>query len=761
MPNFRIEVFLIVLGVGLLLLVGIIHVLEKQTKLERGDTIFISTRKRVVRYRSSYVWYNRLVNFPLTKRYVLRMRAQFAILFPGDESYIQEKTVKVSATLWSVSAIAVVVTLLVNPAPYFLACVVTIIYVFNVQLTSYLVSKYQSRILKEFNTFLDSVRFYYFRYHMVDEALYEAMNEAPSLMKRHAIKLYEVVVSEAQEEAIARYNNVAPNYFFRVFLANCITTYNYGDTEDEKGSQFLRGIKNLKQRLGEDDIIRTDRKMHFALLPVVSVLPIFSLDAIKKWAVSMLAQLEGFYEGFLGIVLIFIAFIVTFVCFNWINRLKSERLLDLSDHEFLKWLCNLAPIRVFVDDYYTRNYGRKLKIKDLLKKTGSKLTVEEFLLKRFLLSALAIILTIGSCFAIRYTSKQRVISSVTGIGSVTSASTEEESVVMMMMTRAYTLKYLQYDIVAEYNDSLSDDTSKANSIDGNVQLFFKDKLLNDFATEDVILSEDLAFDCAMQYINSHKTGTTLYLKYLEGFETVPRDSSDDLTIQAVLQFDKIYATALKKGALTNSVLVETVAEDVIDRIITYRNSYFHWYEMLLALCLGVIVFFLPYGTLYSRIKDLQTVMDEEIMQFYVVIGILKNSKQMTVEEILEWLMRFSVVFRDSMLTCSNSMPSDEEGALSQLLKDEPYEPFQGIVRNLQMVDSVGVNDAFNQLDVEQINFEEKKKQDDAKRESENASLASLLAFVPLFAIVFVYLILPWVVEAFSSLDVELSRMSEL
>ena len=761
MSDYKFFIFLGIIIVILIILLGAIHVLEKQNKLDKGDTIFISTRKRVVRYRTTYVWYNRLANFQLTKRYILRMRAQFAILFPGDENCIQEKTVKVSATLWSVGLIAIVVTLVVNPTPYFLACVATIIYVFNVQLTFNLVSHYQGLILKEFDAFLDSVRFYYFKYKMVDEAVYEAMNEAPALMKRHAIKLYEVIVSDDQDDAITKYNKVAPNYFFVVFLASCVTTYNYGDTEDEKGSRFLHSLKNLKQRLGENDIIREDRRMHFAFLPLVSVLPLFSLEAIKKWAISMVAQLESFYEGFIGILLVFMAFVVTIVCFNWINRLKSERVLDLSNHDFLRWLCDLPPIRVFVTNYYNKNYGRKLKIQDLLKKTGSKLTAETFLVKRFLLAGLTIVITISSCFGVRYAMKQRVITSVTGMGSITSASTEEDSVIMMMMTRAYTLKYLNYDIVAEFNDSLEEGVSKAKRFDNRVQDYFVDKLLNDFATKSVELPEDLAFDCAMQYVSSHKTGTTLYLQYLKDYESVPRESTDDLVMQGVLQFDNVKKVATEKGALDNSTLNETVAKDVVDRIITYRNSYFHWYELLLSMCLAVGVFFLPYGILYSRIKDLQTVMDEEVMQFYAVIGILKHAKQMTVEEILEWLMRFSVVFHDSMQTCSNSMFYDEEGALEQLLKDEPYEPFQGIVRNLQMVDSVGVNDAFNQLDVEQINFEEKKKQDDAKREAQNASFASLLGFVPMISISFVYLILPWLVEAFSSMSVELGRINQL
>lgn len=746
-------------GVAMVLLLVAIWILEKQKRLEKGDSVLVATRRRVVKYRKTYVWYKRLSNSPLTRRFVLKLHSQFSILFPGDEAFVQERAITVCVLVWAVSAIVVLVSVLAKPSVYFLVCVFLILYVFSEQVTSGIVEYYQIKIKKEFLRYLDSVRFYYFRYHMVEEALYDAGNEAQPLIRRHAIKIYEIVTSDRQELDVVEYNKSAPNYFLKEFLASCVTTYNYGDVETEHGSRFLCDLKNLTAHLGADDIVTTTKRTDFAFLPIICVVPVFFLNTLKNWSISQFAQLESFYEGFVGNLLVVLSFAGAFGCYVAVNRLKSNRLLDLSNHDFLKWICRRRVISATLDRYYNRNYGKKLKIRDLLKKTGSKLSSEEFLIKRFLMGALAIVLTMAVSLGLHYSTRQRVVNSVTGMSSITSATTEEESVVMMMLTRGYTAKYLEYDIVGEYNDLIEDGEPEATGFTPIVEEFWSDKILSQLAAEEMELSEELAFDCAMQYVEGHSSSTSMYLRYLEGFESVPRDSTDDAVVQGVLQFDRIYQQAVQKQAITNQSVNELIAANVIDRVEKYRNAYFHWYEMALAIGLGILFFFMPYLSLVNRIKDLQTVMDEEILQFYAVIGVLRNSKQMTVDEILEWLMRFSVVFRDSMLTCSNVLQSDEEGALKQLMKDEPYEPFQRIVRNLSMVDSVGVASAFNQLEVDQFNFEEKKQQEDTRREHNSAILAQSAALAPILMLTIIYLLLPWAITAFSSLDTTMGSMS--
>ena len=105
---------------------------------------------------------------------------------------------------------------------------------------------------------------------------------------------------------------------------------------------------------------------------------------------------------------------------------------------------------------------------------------------------------------------------------------------------------------------------------------------------------------------------------------------------------------------------------------------------------------------------------------------MSAEKRISVDVILDWMLKFSVVFRSSLHKCVVHFPESEEQAFEQLLEDETFEPFQSLVRNLMMCDNVGIAQAFSSLEVSQNNYIESIRISTEHRINTNSQLAMLL-----------------------------------
>ena len=86
-----------------------------------------------------------------------------------------------------------------------------------------------------------------------------------------------------------------------------------------------------------------------------------------------------------------------------------------------------------------------------------------------------------------------------------------------------------------------------------------------------------------------------------------------------------------------------------------------------------------------------------MLQFQSLILILMYMDGIDLEEILEWLERFSYCFKEEIATCRMNLNSGQERALSDMQALVQYQPFSNFVDNLKAIDKVGVIDAFDEV----------------------------------------------------------------
>lgn len=208
--------------------------------------------------------------------------------------------------------------------------------------------------------------------------------------------------------------------------------------------------------------------------------------------------------------------------------------------------------------------------------------------------------------------------------------------------------------------------------------------------------------------------------------------------------------------------IESTIDRVIRKLQLYNGEYLKWWELLLSILAGLAAYHAPLGLLYFHRKVRNMEMRHEVYQFQTVISILRGVERISVESILEWLNRFSVIFK---IPIQKSLLHYEHGAELALLelKDDVWFPdFQRLVDKLLLaVDKVPIKDVFDDLDGEMLfSFEQRKQEYEAMIDTK-AAWARMIGFTPMYALIFMYLVIPLIGMSFSQMQTYYEQIQRL
>lgn len=750
----------IVLRISLVLfivLLVLLFILRKRDKSRLDASIFTGKRKNSdLRYLK--ILYRKLEGFPLTKRYVLSMHRIFEAYYPSDEDLIITSTMKLIGVTAGLSVIIISTVLIAAPSFYMFASCLILIYVLAQEIIASVIGQNDRKVLDELNNFIDLLQFNFLQTGMVDEAIHDAIVGKNKLIERHAAQILKVLDSENLEEAVDQYMISVQNKYLKELACICVTVFLYGDTEIENESCFLRNLKKLKDRISTEGIQQTEKNYRFRGLSVICIPPLFAATYLSNWASSQVPELEAYFSGYYGLVLSLLCPIVCMVTNIFVTRLKSDGAPDLSDHDLLNQICRISFIHRMLTTYFNNNYGKELQYSKLLKQTGSKLNVYTLTVKRWLFAILTIVFSITTVCGMHFYTKNHITSEITGTGSKSSAASEEDSVIMMMLIKAYTDKYLEEDVVGLYNVSAE---VTARSFNRNVEEFLKNRVIGEMQNNSIEINEEDALRVILQYNTEHSSSTKLYTAFLGSTNGPIREENDAMYAMGQEQLFEIRDKAQEPAAIEIEVLCDSIATDVVNRVSSYQNSFLHWYEVTVCLLLGILAFHVPYLWILMNKRATQQLMETEVLQFQSLILVLMQVPQMSSQLIMDWMLKFSQIFRSEIHRCIINLPADELKAFEDLIAAEPFEPFQDLIRKLEMCDRVGVKQAFSSLEVVQNNYIERNKQITKQRIATNSSTASFLVYVPVIFVLVMYMIYPLLAESMGQLTSTMSQMSSM
>lgn len=208
--------------------------------------------------------------------------------------------------------------------------------------------------------------------------------------------------------------------------------------------------------------------------------------------------------------------------------------------------------------------------------------------------------------------------------------------------------------------------------------------------------------------------------------------------------------------------IDDESQQIYDKLQKINKENLQWFELLIALTVAVIGYMAPLGILYFQYRLRLLEMEDEVMQFQTIILMLMRIERVNVEMILEWLERYSNIFRGPISKCVNNYESGSWEALEQLKNDTSYMEFIRIVESLQAaVEKIPIKDAFDELETEREYYREKRKASNERLISRKGMIGKVLGFAPMVCLFIGYLIAPLVYIGLTSMGSTFSSMSEM
>ncbi len=371
------------------------------------------------------IWlYNRLSTFGVTKHVIWRIRKQYEMIKPASEKVVILGTMRIFSLCMSAVALLSGFAVIFRGASIYTYLIwFSLIFMVTGQIISGNLWKEEYKLLLQMEKYLGDVRHYYHIGGMVEEAVYDSLEEAPYEVSLHMQKIYDVLGSE---EEIDKYKDVAPNKYIKAFLALCQITVEYGDSIREGKSLFLTNLNHLRSEIHIELLKRDKIRYTFSGLIMITILPVFFLKIIEDWSISNLPELGKYYHGKYGIVVSVAIFLTTVFAYFLINSLKEDRKVIKTEHPVLQRIIQISWVKKRLEDYFFKNPKKTYFYNQLLRGAGNEMSVSEFLVQKQLLFWGTVLVSILICINISMTERYNAVYEVHGFKGVTLVNQKEE-----------------------------------------------------------------------------------------------------------------------------------------------------------------------------------------------------------------------------------------------------------------------------------------------------------------------------------------------
>ncbi len=208
--------------------------------------------------------------------------------------------------------------------------------------------------------------------------------------------------------------------------------------------------------------------------------------------------------------------------------------------------------------------------------------------------------------------------------------------------------------------------------------------------------------------------------------------------------------------------LDSITERIWEKLQIVQSQYLKWFEVLMAFVIMILGYYGPEWLLIFQKIMRQMDMENEVMQFQTIILMLMKIERVNVEMILEWLERYSNIFKDPITKCVNNFESGPWEALEDLKNDISFQQLIRIVESLQAaVEKIPIREAFDELDTERAYHQEKRKESNERMISRKSMIGKVIGFAPMVSLFVGYLIIPLCYVGLTSMSDAFTSMSSM
>lgn len=358
-----------------------------------------SRKKRYgpVNFRQVILWstaYQFFAGLWMTKGYVKKVRESLYELCPLEEQQIRKSALRVCIATWGIACIVFYGLFIRSPGVYSLCLAVFYSIVLTKETLRLAMGKLERKVLRQTEKMLNDVRHFYYDTRSITGALQEAAGCAGVEMRMHIERLIDVLGASCVDEAVEEYNRTSTNRFLKLFLSQCVAIQEYGDTELDGESLFVRNLSDLREDI-LNYLLQLDRlQMEFTGLTFITLVPLLVLPVIKTTAIGTLPELRTFYDGVLGVILPVIYLVGTVMVYSVIVEMQE---LDAKKNTY-QWLRKVEKNRIVsaaLDCWEKKHYRKTVLQKRSLRRAGEQLTPRLLFMEKVLYFLMAVLMGIS------------------------------------------------------------------------------------------------------------------------------------------------------------------------------------------------------------------------------------------------------------------------------------------------------------------------------------------------------------------------------
>ena len=244
----------------------------------------------------------------------------------------------------------------------------------------------------------------------------------------------------------------------------------------------------------------------------------------------------------------------------------------------------------------------------------------------------------------------------------------------------------------------------------------------------------------------------IYNKFLDRFK------GTDITQEKL----RYYISISSDFAEASEVDMDEAAEKIYEELQIINNEKFKWFELLIACVVAWMGYQAPIWMLIFQKILRKLEMENEVMQFQTIITMLMKIERVSVEIILEWLERYSNIFREPITKCVNNYEAGAWEALEDLKNEIACPQLIRLIESMQAaVEKIPIEKAFEELENERDYYQAKREEANNKLISRKGLIGKGLGFAPMICVFCGYLIAPLVIIGMSSMTSTFATMSTM
>ena len=685
------EIFYYIIGFAggafILILIAFFALRKQMNKgdMKRIKELREGTRKNDfsadVIYQKLYLLFK---SFPITRRYLLKIRRKLEIIYMQDEYKTRRQAAKtLSQSLMLIIPITLVIIMLTKND----ALLLVILLLFEIFLIETIITgkidKLDTKILKQQIGFFAEIRHAYNEYNMVEEAIYEVSQNDELEISRQGEKIYEILISDDPETELEKYYDVAPNSYLKEFAGVSYLTKEFGDREIDGASLYLKNLNNITKEMQLEILKRDKLDYVFQSLSFISIVPVLLITPLKNWAISSFGFTAQFYNGKGGLIVQILLLLLTFICYILVRKVKDTGSIKDEYKEPNKvWqmkLYNKQFIKPIIDRFIpnknTREYRKNVK---LMKEASAKQKMETLYVNRIVLAIVAFVVAIF----------------------------------FFNLVHNVAENYIYTEPVSDY-DMLTTSTNQ---------------------DEESIRKREI------------------YNYFLDRFK------GKDITQEKL----RYYISVSSQFEDASEAEIDKATEKIYQELQIINNENFKWFELLIACVIAWGGYQAPIWILVFQKILRKLEMENEVMQFQTIITMLMKIERVNVEIILEWLERYSNIFREPITKCVNNYEAGAWEALEELKNEIAFPQLIRLIESMQAaVEKIPIEKAFEELENERDYYQAKREEANNKLISKKGLIGKFVGFAPMICVFCGYLIVPLVIIGLGSMTSTFSTMSTM